>query len=116
MYLKEDLSLEGNAEEIYIRASYLSAEMIFHIIDDQPDPQPQVGKAVIFKQRKPQESNIPELPDLQALHDFIRMLDAESYPRAFLEHAGFRYEFSRATLYDGKIIADIKITQREEEP
>jgi len=113
VYLKEDLCLEGNAEEIYIRASYLSARMIRCIIEEQPVPQPQVGEPVIFKRRKPHESRIPELPNLQALHDYIRMLDAEGYPRAFLEHAGFRYEFSRAALYDGRIIADVKITPTE---
>jgi methionyl-tRNA formyltransferase len=43
------------------------------------------------------------------------MLDAEGYPRAFLEYAGFRYEFSRAALYDGRIIADVKITPIAEE-
>ena len=113
VYLKEDLCLEGNAEEIYIRTSYLSAQMIRRIIKEQPVPQPQVGEVVIFKRRKPHESRIPELPNLQALHDFIRMLDAEGYPQAFLEHAGFRYEFSRAALYDGRIIADVKITPIE---
>lgn len=115
VYLKEDLCLEGNAEEIYVRASYLSAQMIRYIIKEQPVPQPQVDEPVIFKRRKPHESRIPELPNLQALHDTIRMLDAEGYPRAFLEHGGFRYEFSRASLYDGRIVADVKITTIEQE-
>ena len=110
VYMKEDLCLEGNAEEIYIRASYLSAQMIRRIIEEQPVPQPQVGEVAIFKRRQPHESRIPELPTLQTLHDFIRMLDAEGYPQAFLEHAGFRYEFSRAALYDGRVIAAVKIT------
>lgn len=113
VYLKEDLCLEGNAEEIFSRASYLSAQMIRYIIKEQPVPQPQVGEPVIFKRRKPHESRIPELPDLQALHDFIRMLDAEGYPQAFLEHGGFRYEFWRAALYDGRIVADVVITPME---
>jgi methionyl-tRNA formyltransferase len=90
VYLKEDLCLEGNAEEIYIRASYLSARMIRRIIEEQLVPQPQEGEPVVFKRRKPRESRISELSDLQALHDFIRMLDAEGYPKAFLEHGGFR--------------------------
>jgi methionyl-tRNA formyltransferase len=117
IYLKEDLCLEGNAEEIYIRASILSAQMIRRIIEEQPEPQPQMGEEVVFKRRKPDESRIPEFSDLQALYDFIRMLDAEGYPRAFLEYAGFRYDFSRAALYDGRIIADVKITPiAKEEP
>ena len=113
VYLKEELCLEGNAEEIYIRACYLSAEIIRRIISEHPKPQPQVGESVIFKRRKPKESTIPELSTLQALYDFIRMLDAQGYPRAYLEHAGFCYEFKRAAYYDGKIVADVVITPRK---
>lgn len=44
----------------------------------------------------------------------MRILDAEGYPRAFINHKGFRYEFSRANLYDGRIVADVTITPIEE--
>jgi methionyl-tRNA formyltransferase len=54
------------------------------------------------------------LGNLQALHDFIRMLDAEGYPHAFLEHNGFRYTFRRAALYEGRIVADVTITPVKE--
>jgi len=114
IYLKEDLCLEGNAEEIYIRASYISAQMIRKIAEEEPTPQPQVGDPLIFKRRKPDESRISDLPDLQAMHDFIRMLDANGYPKAFLEYSGFRYEFSRAAMYDGRLKADVKITPIKE--
>jgi methionyl-tRNA formyltransferase len=110
VYLKKDLCLMGNAEEIYIRTSYLSAEIIRHIVDNEPAPQPQEGDLTVFKRRLPHQSKIPNFRELQELYDFIRMLDAEGYPRAFLEYGGFRYEFSRATLYNKRIIADVKIT------
>jgi len=110
VYLKEDLSLEGNAEEIYIRSTYLAAKMIKQIISKEPTAIPQTGKAVIFKRRKSNESKISEIDSLQALHDFIRMLDAEGYPKAFFNYKGFRYEFSRAIFYNGRIIADVLIT------
>ena len=115
VYLKEDFCLSGSAEEIYIRATYLSAEMIKTIIQNEPLPMEQEGEAVIFKRRKPHESKIPELNSLLSLHDFIRMLDAEGYPRAFIEHQGFRYEFTRSGFYNGKIIADVTITNIEED-
>jgi methionyl-tRNA formyltransferase len=114
IYLKEDLSLEGNAEEIYIRACYLSAKMIERIIREHPLPVPQQGEVVTFKRRRPAESAMPDLSTLQDVHDFIRMLDAEGYPRAYLTHNGFRYEFSRAALYDGKIVADVTIKRVED--
>jgi methionyl-tRNA formyltransferase len=110
VYIKEGLSLEGNAEEIYIRASYLSAKMIRYIIEECPEPVMQNGDPTIFKRRKPSDSRIRDACSLQALHDFIRMLDADGYPLAFIEQAGFRYEFKRAALYDGRIIADVVIT------
>lgn len=114
VYFREDLCLEGNAEEIYIRATHLSAQLIKRIIQERPEPTPQTGEAVIFQRRKPNESDIPELSGLPALHDFIRMLDAEGYPKAFLKYQGFRYEFSRAALYNGRIVADVTITPLEE--
>jgi methionyl-tRNA formyltransferase len=111
IYLKEDLCLEGNAEEIYIRAGSLSAQMIERIIRENLQPEPQMGEVVEFKRRKPDESEVPELPTLESLYDFLRMLDAEGYPRAFIKNKGFRYEFSRAGLYHDRIIADVKITR-----
>jgi methionyl-tRNA formyltransferase len=114
IYLKEDLSLLGNAEEIYIRATQLSAKMIERIINEQPKPVPQTGEVTVFKRRKPKESEIAQVDSLQKLYDFIRMLDAEGYPKAFLQHEGFRYEFSRIALYDGRLVADVCITPLEE--
>ena len=49
IYLKESLSLEGLAEEIYNRASIVVAEMIKTIITNNPKHKKQVGKPVIFK-------------------------------------------------------------------
>jgi len=114
VYLKEDLSLEGNAEEIYIRATYVAAQMIERIISEQPELVPQTGAVVTFKRRKPDESDMPEVDSLQDLYDFIRMLDAEGYTKAFISQKGFRYEFNRAALYDGRILANVTITPVEE--
>jgi methionyl-tRNA formyltransferase len=111
VYGKEPLSLEGGAEEIYLRSGRLSAKMIQRIIQSESQPQPQRGRSVTFKRRKPEESEVGKLGSLEKLHDFIRMLDAEGYPRAFLDHAGFRFEFSRSALYDGRLVADVTITQ-----
>src|SRR5437667_7040671 len=111
VYFKESLSLEGNAEEIYLRATRLSATLIKRFMNERPKPSAQDGEVVTFTRRKPQESRIGPQGSLDELHDFIRMLDAEGYPRAFLEHARFRLEFSRSALYDGRIVADVTITQ-----
>lgn len=113
VYFKRELSLEGNAEEVFIRAGQLAAEMAKIIVQEKMCPVEQIGEATVFKRRKPAESEIPAVNSLTQLHDFIRMLDAEGYPHAFIEHQGFRYEFRRAARYDGRIEADVVITPLE---
>ena len=110
VYLKQPLSLEGSAEEVYMRATELSAKMIKRITREHPKPEPQQGEIVNFKRRKPEESEIGKPASLQELYDFIRMLDADGYPHAFLNYGGFRFEFTRAALYEGRIVADVTIT------
>lgn len=114
IYLKDDLCIEsGCAEEIYIRSTYKAAEMIQRIILEEIEPVPQKGEPTVFRRRRPDESEIPSIENLQQLYDFIRMLDAEGYPQAFLCYNGFRYQFSRAVLYDGRIEADVTIIPLE---
>lgn len=109
VYLKLPLTLEGTAEEVYVRAGELSADMIGTIIRRRPRPRAQKGEITVFRRRRPEESEIPPCASLTRIHDFIRMLDADGYPKAFIDHAGFRYEFGRAALYDGRVMADVVI-------
>lgn len=115
VYLKRPLSLYGSAEEIYLRASEIIEDMICQIIKEQPVPVEQTGEITCFPRRKPEQSNIAELTSLKQVFDHIRMLDANGYPRAFLETEHFRFEFERASLKKGQIIADVKITERKNE-
>lgn len=115
VYLKEILSLDGSAEEILIKACRLSARMIEVLINENIQPKPQTGDVTVFKRRKPAESRIPPLSSVNGLYDFIRMLDAEGYPKAFLVQEGYRYEFSGAQLCDGHIVADVTIIPAKEE-
>lgn len=112
VYLKRTLSLNGStAEEIYMRASALSCEMIMQILDEGIEPQEQTGEVVEFARRTPDQSALPVTEDLDIIHDHIRMLDAEGYPHAFLEIGNLRLEFTRSSRYDGKILANVQITR-----
>lgn len=115
VYLKKDVSLYGSAEEIYIRTTQLATEMILEILQTDPIPQPQEGVPVVFKRRRPEEGNISEFADLSKVFHWIRMLDAEGYPPAFLETGGLRLTFRRAALHDGYVEADVKIYLRGKE-
>lgn len=109
-YLKAPLSLYGTAEEIFIRASGVITEMIKKIVEKDIILTLQIGEPTWFKRRKPEESEI-KTNTLEETFDHIRMLDAETYPKAFIEHGGFRYEFTRASLKTNRIIADVTITK-----
>ena len=113
IYMKRDFSLYGAAEEIYIRAGEIIKEMIIEMIQKRPAPQAQSGEIVSFKRRRPEESNISMLQDLLQVFDYIRMLDADGYPKAFLETEYLRLEFTRASLKDGYIKADVEIRTKE---
>ncbi|NCD41487.1 MAG: methionyl-tRNA formyltransferase [Bacteroidia bacterium] len=114
VYTKRGLTLYGNAEEIYIRASKLSWEIIKWIVETEPIPKKQIGEPVFFSRRKPKDSNISCLENIAQVFDYIRMLDAEGYPPAFLMTDFFKIEFSRASFKNGHVLADVKITMRDE--
>ena len=96
VYLKRPLSLAGRAEEIFERAADLVYDMIGEIITREIAPLPQQGEAVVFNRRTPNESVLPQDGSPSTLFDFIRMLDAPTYPKAFIDHGQWRIEFDRA--------------------
>lgn len=115
VYMKKPLSLHGSAEEIYLRAGNVMKQMILEIIEKEPVPVPQEGDVILFKRRNPEDGNIAQLKELHEVFDYIRMLDADGYPNAFLETKNFRLEFKHATLKQGTVIADVTITKKEGE-
>ncbi len=114
IYEKVPLSLWGTAEEIYLRAAEFTKEIIIDLVLNPVEPKPQAGEVVVFQRRKPADGDISLCENLEQVFDYIRMLDAESYPAAFLETDKWRLEFSRASLRNGEILADVRISNRKE--
>lgn len=115
VYLKRPLGLAGRAQEIFERASDLAFAMIDEIVERRIAPTPQEGAPVFFTRRTPNQSRIEEMATLEELYDVIRMLDAEEYPHAFLEHGGFRMEFTDARIEGTALTARVRITRAEQE-
>jgi methionyl-tRNA formyltransferase len=115
IYCKSPLSLTGRAEDIYTRANLICWEMIEHIIKYNPVPQEQTGAVVRFKRRIPEESELPKTGGLEEIYDFIRMLDAPSYPLAFINYGEFKIEMSHASFNENEVVAQIKISQKNKE-
>lgn len=109
VYAKRTMPLSGRAEDIYIRAGDLCWEMIRWMIVEEPIPNPQQGEVTKFIRRKPEQSVLPDKCDLAGLYDHVRMLDAPTYPLAFINYGEFRLEFTHAELKDDKLLAQVTI-------
>lgn len=110
VYLKKDLDLSGSATAIFQRA----AKIIFHnmipyILETNPVPVSQSGLVVEFKRRTPEESELLKTFSLETIYNYIRMLDAEGYPKAFLTYGDKKLIFSNAFFNEqGKLMADVE--------
>ena len=112
VYLKRPLTLDGTAEEILTRAAALMVEMIVTIVRTEPVPVPQRGDPTLFKRRRPEDGDMSGLDDLGKVYDYIRMLDGEGYPPAFIETDHFRFEFTRAVTNSAEVRADVRIVRK----
>jgi methionyl-tRNA formyltransferase len=112
VYLKHSLSLEGRAEDIFVRAADLTYDLIAEIVAKKPQPAPQRGEVTTFTRRKPDDSALPQNGTSESLCDFIRMLDAPTYPKAFIDWGEWRLEFDRAHLSGEGVGAHVAIRKR----
>ena len=115
VYCKEEFNLHfGSAQEILTEMSNIIFDkMIPYIIEKNPKPQPQKGKVTEFKRRKPKESNVRQLKELVQMYDWIRMLDGEGYPPAYIETPNFRIEFTDAKIKHSEVIAKCRILKKK---
>jgi len=113
IYLKAPLKLHGTAQEIFMRCSVVIGKMIDEIISTNPTPVAQSGTPVVFDRRTPDMSSIHEVHTIEDLYDHIRMLDAEGYPKAFIESEDFKIEFSEASIEANQtIVANVRISKK----
>ena len=114
VYSKEYLSLHGSAEDILKRASDIIHDLIRNILKNLPAPIPQEGEVTYFTRRGRADGDITGLDQLESVYDYIRMLDAEGYPRAFASFGRFRLEFEDARLDEDFVEAKVKIRIRDD--
>ena len=110
--LKKDFYLQGNAENIYKNMEKKCVQMI-KIISKKKKLKfyKQVGKKSFFRRRKSEQSDLTKnnFKNYSSLFDFIRMLDAEDYPKAFINIGKFRIKLSNASLNKKNITGKFKI-------
>ena len=117
------VQLGGSAEECYLRADRGAVEMVQSLVEHpvllaqgepQVDPEDGVFQEVGWRKRRtPAESRVPEpgWRGLLGLHDHVRMLDAATYPPAFVEVDGWRIELTRSALRHDHVACDARVTR-----
>lgn len=114
--MKSDLSLNGNAFDIFKRLENISIKMIKKIIKRKKIIfKSQIGKSSFFNRRKPEGSNIniKKIKNINKLYDFLRMLDAPSYPNAFIILNNFKFTFNDIKIVRNKVNAKVEIIKNE---
>jgi len=109
IYKKVGLDLSGSAQDIFERASKKITKLIDFIIEKNPIPTAQKGDIVLFERRSQTQSKIPKNIRIDEMYDYIRMMDADTYPKAYICYGDFRLVFSKAEMKDGKLSAYVEV-------
>jgi methionyl-tRNA formyltransferase len=112
IYYKKLMSLHGSAYDIYKRAGKLCWDMISDFVKEGPKPESQTGTGSNFKRRTPDQSRIPGGLSLNQVYDYIRMMDAPGYPKAFIEKNEYCLEFKDAELINNKLSAKVTFIKK----
>lgn len=113
IYCKMPLTLDGAAKEILERAAIVIKKMILKILEGSLELKNQEGDVVLFDRRKSEDGDLHNLETTKQIYDYIRMLDAENYPSAFIDTENFRLEFTSAKQVGDNIEAVVKFIRRD---
>lgn len=111
VYMQLTLSLRGSLADIFDREMYIVEQIINYMIKNDITPLPQAnGDSAVFRRRKPWQSEVGDQKTIAELYDHIRMLDADTYPRAYLcLGEGIELVFSNAHLRGNKLTVDVEL-------
>ena len=94
IFIKKTISLKGSLNKIFERMSIKIIEMIKILIRKRIYPKEQKGKVFKFKRIKEDNSEIKNEINIQKVYDKIRMLDADSYPNAYIKINNLKFFFT----------------------
>lgn len=112
IYLKQNISLKGNLDDIWIKINKKIFFMIRKIIKKIPNPQKQIGKVVFFKRLKPEQSLLFSKTSLKKIYDQIRMRDTKlnNIQSTFINYKNLKISFKNAKYNKKEISCETKIS------
>jgi len=118
IYLKRNVTLSGNGDEIFLRIYRKTLEMIKFIIKKIPKEKKQFGKITYFTRRRPEQSRLDlNQKNILKVYDFIRMLDInviKNFPKSFVEIGEYKIKFYNSRVLNNKnkkIICNVEISK-----
>ncbi len=112
IYLKQNLSLKGDLNDILNSMSVKILRMMKIILKKKIIPKKQKGKVLNFKRLKKSNSEITTKESINKIYDKIRMLDSNDYPRAFIKIGKLKFIFSKAKIRKKTLQCNVKITKK----
>ena len=109
IYLKQNLSLKGDLNDIFNAMALKILKMIKIILKKKIKPKKQSGNVLYFKRLKKSNSEITTEKSLNQIYDKIRMLDSDYYPRAFIKIGKFKVIFFKSVKRKNMIQCHAKI-------
>ncbi len=109
IFLKKNVSLNGNLDQIFERISSTIVKMVEILIKKKIKPVDQKGKVFFFKRFKKKESEIKNEKNIIEIYNKIRMLDSEEYPKAYIKINKFKFYLSKANIRKNTLSCDAKI-------
>lgn len=106
--LKRKLSLKGSAQDIYDKSAIIVFDMIKDIIKNNYDYKQQKGRPIYFK-RLNDNSLLSKNASLKYLYNKIRMLDAYTYPKAFIKIKNIKFEFYNVKMKKNSLKCSVTI-------
>jgi methionyl-tRNA formyltransferase len=111
IYDSQEISLEGNIDKIFSKIANCVEKLILKICKSNPIPLPQKGKVVSFKRLSYTDNQLLPEHSINELYNRIRMVDGESYNKAYITFGDHKIEFSEAKIVDNSLLAKIRIIE-----
>jgi methionyl-tRNA formyltransferase len=114
IYERKKVSLKGSGDKIFSRIYLIIFKMIQRLEKKLPKPKKQSGRVTFFKRRKPHQSNLLNIKNINEIYNLIRMMDVNqaNYPKAFIENNKIIYKFKDVKLKNDKIEAKVDILRK----
>jgi methionyl-tRNA formyltransferase len=109
IYDSQEISLDGNIDEIYSEIAKCVEELILKICKFNPLPSPQKGTPTTFNRLSYADNQIKKDYSINEIYDRIRMVDGEEYKKAHLLFGEYKIEFFDARLEHNELFATIRM-------